>query len=164
MKSRNVFLGPGILTPSGLESRILQPKTKFPYQGVVVGVVVVVQNPGFYYSKFVFSLKWRLYHMYLQSPRLDTIVYVLHFSFSENTKTVFLLLVLHLVSSFVKFMLTTQLFFFAATVFSGTSAWYVQWTGMDVKLQRLNLASRSRNKFFMREKMEIIYTTKISEE
>ena len=115
MKSRNVFLGPGILTPSGLESRILQPKTKFPYQGVVVGVVVVVQNPGFYYSKFVFSLKWRLYHMYLQSPRLDTIVNVLHLSpsSSENTKTVFLLL--HLVSvsvSFVKFMSTTQLFFF----------------------------------------------------
>ena len=61
MKSRNVFLGPGILTPSGLESRILQPKTKFPYQGVVV----VVQNPGFYYSKFVFSLKCVFLDVYI---------------------------------------------------------------------------------------------------
>ena len=60
-----VFLGPGILTPSGLESRILQPKTKFPYQEVVVGVVVVVQNPGFYYSKFVFSLKCVFLDVYI---------------------------------------------------------------------------------------------------
>ena len=96
--------------------------------------------------------------MYLQSPRLDTIVNVLHLSpsSSENTKTVFLLLHLVSVASFVKFMSTTQLFFFHHS-FSGATTWYVQSTGMDVK------ATKSGNKFLKRAKIEIIYTTKISE-
>ena len=64
-------------------------------------------------------------------------------SFSENTKTVFLLL-LQLVSSFVKFMLTTQLFFSPPQFSVGPALgmYIVQWTGMDVKLRRTNLARK----------------------
>ena len=116
LKSWNVFLGPGILTPSGLESRILQPETKFLY--IYIGVewwwwgfrTTGATIPSFSFPWNAFSL----HVSYLQTPRLDTIVNVLHLSpsSSENTKTVFLLLRLVSVSSFVKFMSTTQLFFF----------------------------------------------------
>ena len=106
----------------------------------------IERSGGYFFSYFLLTSPWIVFFNIFIIPSIPQIwhycICSASLSDSENTKTVFLLL--QLVSSFVKFMLTTHFFFFSTTVFSGTSICYVHCTmnRNGCILQRTNLARK----------------------